>query len=166
MNHHQRLRINPLAGIGRTNDPEKVETAEKLKDAIGASNDVLLRVQSVWPLMLFPSTITLDRAKITITERDFFSAGEILTIRVEDILNVTAQVGPFFGSVKITTRFFNPEKPYVVYKLHRSDALRLKRIVQGYLIAMQKKIDCSKLTTKELTRTLDELGKVGPEERV
>lgn len=137
-----------------------------MKDAIGASNDVILRVKSVFPITLFPTTVTLDRAKITITERNFFKAGEILTIRVEDILNVTAQVGPFFGSTKITTRFFNPERPYVVENLNRSDALKLKRVVQGYLIARQNKIDCSKLTTQELRRTLDELGKVDAPERL
>jgi len=165
MNQHRNLRINPYIGL-RGHDPEKIETAEKLQEAIGASNDVILRVDTVFPFTLFPSTITLDRAKITITERLFLKAGEILTIRTEDILNVTAQVGPFFGSVKITTRFFNPEKPYIVDKLKRGDALRLKRIVQGYLIAQQKKIDTSTLTTKELGRTLDELGRVAPEERI
>lgn len=166
MNQQRHLHINPFAGLKEQNDPDKQDTAVKLRDAIGASNDVLYRAETIFPLTLFPTTLTLDRAKITITERNFFKTGEIQTIRIEDILNVTAQVGPLFGSVKITTRFFNPEKPYIVEKLQRADALRLKRILQGYLIARQNKIDCSKLSTAELARTLDELGKVAPEERV
>jgi len=134
--------------------------------AIGDSHDVLVRIESGFPLTLFPTTLTVDRTKVTITQRDFFKAGEVIAIRIEDVLNVTAHVGPLFGSVKISSRFFNPEKPYIVDKLRRADALRLKRILQGYLLAMQKKIDCSKLSTAELARTLDELGSVAPEERI
>lgn len=155
-----------LSRLTHSADPDKQHTAKELVQAVGTSNDVLIRVQTVFPLTLFPDTITVDRSKITVTQRDFFKAGEVISIRFEDVLNVAAQVGPFFGSVIISTRFFNPDKPYTVYKLRRADALRIKRIVQGYLIAKQQNIDCSALQTKELTSMLDELGKVAPEERV
>lgn len=82
-----------------------------------------------------------------------------MSIRIEDILNVTVDVGPFFGSLKIFTRFFNANKPYMVSFLRRDDALRIKRILQGYIIALQKNIDCSTLPTKELADMLHELGK-------
>lgn len=167
MSNHKHLQLGNLApNIARSHDPYQKQAAEELVQAIGTSHDVLLRVKTIFPLTLFPSTISVDRTKISITERDFFKAGEVLSIRIEDVLNVTAQVGPFFGSIKIQTRFFNPEKPYVVDKLSRADALRFKRIVQGYLIARQQNIDCSQLPTRELAKMLDELGKVAPEEKI
>jgi hypothetical protein len=142
------------------------KAAGDLVHAIGSSHDVLVRVQTVFPFTIFPTIISVDRTKITITERDFFRAGEVFSIRIEDVLNVTAHVGPILGSIKIATRFFNPEKPYVVDKLKRADALKLKRIVQGYLTARQQNIDTSLLPTRELAAMLDELGKVAREERV
>lgn len=157
---------NDLARLTHNGSDEQQETAKELMDAIGTSHDVLLRVQTLFPFTLFPTTLSVDRAKITITERDFFKVGEVLSIRIEDVLNVTAHVGPILGSVKISTRFFNPEKPYVVDRMKRADALKFKRIVQGYLIARQQDIDCTNLPTPELSRMLDELGKVAREEKV
>lgn len=145
---------------------KKQETAQELFDAIGGSKDVLVRVSTVFPLTLFPDTITIDRTKLTITHRDFFKSGESLSINIEDILNVAAGVGPFFGTIKITSRFFHSDKPYIVNHLTRRDALRIKRILQGYIIAKQKEVDCTALSTRELANMLDELGKVAPAEKV
>jgi len=144
----------------------KRQATEKLNDAIGDAHDILVRASSAFPFNLFPDTVTVDRTKLTITHRDMFRVGEVMSIRIEDILNVTANVGPLYGSLSIATRFFDPSKPYVVNHFKRGDALKIKRIVQGYLIAKQNKVDCSALSTKELARTLDQLGHVAPEEKV
>lgn len=147
-------------------DSGQQRAVTELTDAIGSSNDVLVRAETKFPFTLFPTTVTVDRTKVAVTERDFFKAGEVFSVRIEDILNITAKVGPYLGSVTIMTRFFNPEKPYVIDKLRRADALRIKRILQGYLIAKQQNIDCSTLSTEKLSVMLDELGKVDLEERI
>jgi hypothetical protein len=147
-------------------DVKKIKTEQKLVQAIGNSHDVLARATTVFPITLFPDTLTVDRTKLTITHRDFFNVGEVLSIRIEDVLNVTANVGPVFGSIKISTRFFDPGKPYSIDHFWRADALKIKRIVQGYLIAKQQKVDCTALSTNELAKLLDDLGKVAPEEKV
>lgn len=147
-----------------------VEAKHKVEDelihAIGDAQDVLVRATAVFPLTLFPDTVAIDRTKLTVTHRDFFSSGEVFSINIEDILNVTATVGPFFGSIKIATRFFDPGKPYTVEHFWRADALRIKRIAQGYVMAKQKGIDASALTNRELTTLLDELGKVAAPEKI
>ena len=147
---------------------EKTQTAEKLVDAIGDSRDVLVRAKTVFPMTLFPDTVTIDRAKITVTHRDFFSAGEVLSINIEDVLNVSATVGPFFGSVLIGSRFFDQanKEPYAINHLWRGDALKIKRVMQGYIAAKQNNVDCSALSSQELVRMLDELGKVANPEKV
>lgn len=147
-------------------DPEKQKAAQELVDTIGDAHDILVKATTVFPLTLFPDTITVDRTKITVTHRNFFKAGEVLSIAIEDVLNITAMVGPFFGKIQLATRFFDPNKPYEVDHFWRDDALKIKRIVQGYLIARQKEIDTSALSTKELANTLDELGKNAPDERI
>lgn len=143
-------------------DPPAAEVREaenELKQAIQGSKEVLGSATTVFPFTFFPDTVTVDRTKVTVTHRSFLRVAEIVSIRIEDILNVAASVGPLFGSLHITARIFSPDKPYEINFLWREDALRLKRIMQGYVIAMQKKIDVSPLDTKELTDMLDELGK-------
>lgn len=145
---------------------EQKKTVDQLANAIGAGQDILFRMDTVFPFQLFTTTVSVDRAKITITDRDFIKSGEVLSIRIEDVLNITSHVGPFLGSVKIVTRFFNPEKPYIVKNIKRSDALQFKRIVIGCLIARQKEIDYSSLPTKELAEMLNQLGMVDTREKV
>jgi hypothetical protein len=158
--HHLRV---PLSNLVTT---PRIEAEAKLEKAIGDAHDVLLRATTVFPLTLFPDTVSLDRTKLTITKRGFWNAGQVMSIRIEDLLNIEADVGPFFGSLKIATRFFDPGKPYVVDHFWRADALKVKRIVQGYLIARKDGVDCSSFSSEELATKLDELGRVNPEEKV
>ncbi|HET8670477.1 MAG TPA: hypothetical protein VFM05_07595, partial [Candidatus Saccharimonadales bacterium] len=130
------------------------------------SNELLAEATTVFPFTLFPDTVTVDRTQVTIAHRSFFAVGDITSIRIEDVLNVDTNVGPFFGSLKVYTRFFNTQKPYRINWLWRNDALRVKRILQGYLIATKKQIDCSALKTEELATMLDELGKGNAEKIV
>lgn len=155
----------PLVGV-RTQNDEKLKTEEELIEAIGDAQDVLVRITTMFPFSLFPDTITIDRTKLTITHRDIFKSGEVLSINIEDILNVSASVGPFYGTIKISTRFYDSDKPYTIEHFSRADALKVKRIAQGYVIAKQKEVDCSALSNVELTKLLDELGKVAPAEKV
>lgn len=133
-------------------------TKLELQQAIQGSHEVLCTASTVFPFTIFPDTITLDRAKLTVTRRTFFGTAEVMSIRIEDILNVTSGIGPMLGSVKIVSRVFNTEKPFVVDRFKRNDALRVKRITQGYVIALKRQIDCSTLPIMELAAMLEQLG--------
>lgn len=135
------------------------ESALQLSQTISSAHEVLVTATTVFPFTLFPDTVTLDRAKLTISHKEFFWTGEVMSIRIEDILNVAADVGPFFGSLKIYTRFFQNDKPYSIYFLSRNNTLRIKRILQGYIIALQKNINCSTMPTSELAEMLHDLGR-------
>lgn len=137
-----------------TMSPEQAR--EQITQAIEGSNEVLAAATTAF--QIFSDTLTIDRAKLTVTKRAFWKTAEVMSIRIEDVLNVTATVGPIFGSVKITSRVFNTDKPYVIDRFWRDDALRLKRITQGYVIALQRGIDCSSLPASELAHMLDSLG--------
>jgi hypothetical protein len=132
------------------------ETRQELQEAIDGSNQVLAHADTV--LALFPDTMIIDRAKLTITKRHFFRTAEITSIRIEDILNVGCTVGPVFGNVTVTSRVLNVDQTSVIGRFWRSDAKRLKRIAQGYVIALQRDIDCSAVETRELAQMLEQLG--------
>lgn len=133
----------------------------RLSEAIGHSQDLIFSATTVFPFNLFPDTVALDREKVTIVNRTFFRTAEIISLRIEDVLNVMADVGPFFGAVKIQTRFFDAAS-YSIRFLRRNDALKLKRLLHGYVIAKQKGIDCDGFTADELTTLLDEIGQGNP----
>ncbi len=137
----------------------KSAAREKLRQVVDKSHETIMTATTAFPFTFFPDTVTIDRNKLNITHRVFFWTGEVINIKIDDILNVTARVGPFFGSIQIHTRFFDPHKPYTVNLLWRKDALRIDRVMQGYSIAKEENIDLSVLDAKELAQKLDELGK-------
>lgn len=136
----------------------KQESKQELKRAIKGSESILAQASTVPLLTFFPDTISLDRAKLTVTDRYFFRMAKVSSLRVEDILSVNSTVGPFFGSVKVVGRVMNAEQTHEVGPLWRADAERIKRIIHGYVIALQRRIDVSKLSTSELASMLDQLG--------
>ncbi len=138
----------------RKTSPE--ESRKQLQNAIRGSNEVLATSTTV--LKLFPDTLTVDRAKLTVTKRTFFQTAEVMSMRIEDVMNVTCKLGPFLGSVTIHSRIIGDQQPYTIGLFSRKDAMHLKRITQGYVIALQRKIDCSALPTEELVMMLDQLG--------
>jgi len=132
------------------------ESRRELHQAIKGSNQILAQAKTV--LTIFPDTMTVDRAKVTITKRNFYRMADVMSMRIEDVLNATCTVGPVFGTVTLVSRVMNDSQTYTIGRFWRSDAKRLKRILQGYVIALQRKIDCSKLETRELSIMLERLG--------
>jgi len=134
------------------------EEINALKAMVKRSHQVLASVRTVFPMTLFPNSIVLDRSKITIIERNFFWSAKVMSIQIEDILNVSNSVGPLFGSLTIASRVMSSVDHFQINYLWRGDAIFLKHIIQGYVIAKNNHIDTSNLPRKEMIETLRELG--------
>jgi hypothetical protein len=156
------MQLGRAAVLPEKRAAKKSRAEHKLDEAVGQSHETIMTATTVFPLTLFTDTVTIDRNRFNITHRIFFWVAEVISIKIEDILNVTAHVGPFFGSIQIHTRFFDPHKPYEVNFLWRKDALKIDRIMQGYSMAIDENIDLSALDSKELAKRLDELGQGAP----
>jgi hypothetical protein len=138
------------------------QNTEDLYEAAIKSNDIIYKATTIFPFTLFPDTITIDREKVSIANRFFFRVAQIHSIRIDDILGVEGNRGPFFGSLSITSKYFI-KSPRKINFLTIDDTVKAQRILQGYTIARQKEIDCSKIATKELRTMLLELGKESTE---
>lgn len=159
-----------LSRIRTTPEPTQAAKAEKeasaqknkkekdLKKIVTQSHEVLMAVNTVFPLTIFPDTVTVDRTKVTITRRDFFWTSDVMSIRIEDVLNVSASVGPLFGSLTVASRVMSTIDHFQINHFWRSDAIRLKHLIQGYVIAQHNNIDTAHLNRSELIDTLMELG--------
>lgn len=130
----------------------------ELKKVVAHSREVLDNAKTVLPF-LFPHEIILDRTKISIIRRNFFWSSDVVSVRIEDTLNVSASVGPLFGSITVTSRVMSSVDHFTIEHFWRADAIKLKQIIQGYLIARQNGIRTDHLECDELVGTLHELGR-------
>lgn len=135
------------------------ESNARLKEVVAKSHDILASARTViLPMNLFTDSIVVDRTKITITKRTFFWSAEVISIRIEDVFNVSTSVGPLFGSLTVSVRIMNSTDHFSTNYFWRKDAVHLKHIIQGYVIAMQNNIDIDHLSRRELIDTLNDLG--------
>ena len=132
---------------------------DQIHQVVAQSHELLASATTVMlPSNIFPDTVTVDRMKVTIHEQTFFWTRNIVTLRIEDILNVSANLGLFFGSLTISTRVMNSTDHYQINGFWNSDVVKLKHIIQGYMIALHQGVDVQSLSTERLIRKLKELG--------
>jgi hypothetical protein len=158
-------RSEPLAAVNQSGDSsqdssgslENQDVHEKLIDITEKAQDVLFRADTVFPLTLFPDTITLDREKLTVATRSFFRTAKIVSVPVSSISSAEAEVGPFFGSLHMASKFF-VQNIYTVNFLPRADALKIQHLLQGFIIAQEKGIDVTDIDKEDLLLLINDLG--------
>jgi hypothetical protein len=133
------------------------EVHERLIDITEKAQDILFKADTVFPFTLFPDTITLDREKLTVATRSFFRIAKIVSVPVSSISSAEVDVGPFFGSLHMASKFF-VQNTYRVNFLWRSEAAKLQHLLQGFIIAQEKKIDVTDIDKEDLLILLDDLG--------
>ena len=133
----------------------KLRQIAELKEAVRRSHEVLAGAQTI---TLFPDEIIVDRTKITIIKRYSFWSTDVISIQIEDVLNVSTSIGILFGSLTIASRVMNTTDHFDIHLLWRRDAIDLKHVIQGYVIAKHSGIDTSVLPRDEMLETLRELG--------
>jgi len=136
---------------------DHADNISELEKAIAHSHEVIASAKTVLPLF-FPHEIILDRTKVTIIKRVFFWSRDVISIRIEDVLNVSGSVGPMFGSVTIASRVMSTIDHFEVDYFWRDDATRMTQVIEGYLIARQNGISTDHLSCKELSDVLCGIG--------
>lgn len=142
-----------LVGLNNVSGP-----SPELRKIVKKSHQLLATARTVFPMTLFPDSVVVDRTKVTIIERNFFWSANMISFQIEDILNVSASVGPFFGSLTIASRVMSTVDHFHVNYLWRKDAIALKHIIQGYIIAKHSGIATDHLSQNELVAMVSELG--------
>lgn len=142
-------------------DDDQPKSREDLHTIAERSHEVIAQATTVFPFVLFPDTVTLDRTKVTIYKKNFFWSEDVVSIRIEDVLNATAGTNLIFGSLNVSSRVMNSTDHYLIKFLWKNDALHLKHLIQGYVIAQHNNIQVTHLPKEELIATLQELGHDG-----
>lgn len=151
--------LRPKAKEASRKDSSSASTPKpSLKNIVKKSHEILAQATTIFPFTLFPDSVIVDRTKVTIIKRNFFWSEDVVSIRIEDVLNATSGVDPIFGSLNVSSRVMNSTDHYQIKFLWKRDAMHLKHLIQGYVIAQHNEIDVAHLERDELIKTLCELG--------
>ena len=143
---------------------KEAQTAEKQKrldnktiaKLVKKSNRILISISShVFPLDFFPDIINVEEGRITIINRHFLSS-EVHSVDIKDISNVFINSTIFFSQLVIISKTYEENEIKFKY-LRNNEAVYIRRIIEGLRIFINKKIDTSGYTKKELIAKLEEL---------
>jgi hypothetical protein len=134
------------------------DSIEDLQQAIHDTNEIITEISL--SLVFVSSKLTLTRQKVIYETRTVFGRILIKTLTVDQITNVTASVGPVFGIIYFshTAKDFPPQAGI----FWRSDVIRMKRIIDGYVLAFQQKINTEGVAVNDLIPMLSRLGTDDP----
>ena len=143
---------------------KEAQTAEKQKrldnktiaKLVKKSNRILVSISShVFPLDFFPDIINVEEERIAIINRHFLSS-EVHSVDIKDISNVFINSTIFFSQLVIISKTYEENEIKFRY-LRNNEAIYIRRIIEGLRIFVNKKIDTSGYTKKELIAKLEEL---------
>jgi hypothetical protein len=133
------------------------QSAAELEKKIDHDTLVLYKASSLFPIDLFPTDVIVYATKVDVIDRIFFGAQDVKTVMIPDIFTLEVQTTPFFSSIMITNR--QPMTPLIEVKfLRNKDALKLRAIVQGLVVAHYNKLDLAQLPPTQLLKHVEELG--------
>lgn len=140
--------------------PTKKDIAnQKLTELAGKADNVLLKVSTVFPFTFFVHDIIVDPYKVNVIFREFFWSEHIHSIMVKDILDVVVETSLFFATIKFVDQGYVENTINITY-LKKEDALELRKVVQGLVIAHRQAVDLSVLNPTNIKDKATELGKV------
>jgi hypothetical protein len=123
----------------------------------GGAADILLTGRPVFQFDLIGDTLKMDRQKLTVVHNTLFGASQTASIRLKDLRNIEADIGPLFGSITLTSQHFLNNTQTIKY-LKRKDITEAQRLLQGFMIAHEAQIDTDNIEHSELKSLLNKLG--------
>ena len=143
--------------IAKEDTRQTIEQETKLRSLTKKSHHILFKCRSVFPFDLFPDEISIEPSQINISVKTFFFTSHLLTIPIKNIADVHLQTTPFFASLKFIDRTF-VENSFEINFLIIHDAERVRKIVQGLIIASAEDINVDKIDTDTLKEQVEQLG--------
>lgn len=154
-----RTPIDNISLLRRRNQPEESENGSMhaLAELANVTERTLFTARAVFPFELFPDTLRIDRMKITVIHNDFLKMAHTTSIRLKDLGNVEAILGPFFGTIILTSQYYRNNTQTINF-LTRRDAQHAQRLLQGFMVALKANIDTSNISEDELIQLLHRIG--------
>ena len=120
------------------------------------SNRILASATSVFPFDFFPNTVNVEEGRVTIIVRDFFFSSRVHSVDIKDISNVFINLAPFFAQLVVVSKTFAANQVKIKF-LRKSEAIFVRRMIEGLRVFESKQIDTSMYSQEELVAKLGEL---------
>lgn len=165
MKHKQQHETEKSSQSEEPNQSAKAKALHKLEGVVEKAQNILIKSTAVFPFDLFPDSITIDRQKLTVVHRNFFSVKQTVSVQHSDIKNIQADIGPLFGSLTVTSEHFINNTQTIRY-LPKKEVLAIQQLVQGFIVAHNESIDLTDIDDQKLVKLLNQLGRGEAGERV
>ena len=137
---------------------QKRRNSRSVAKLVKKSNRILVSISSHGlPIDLFPDTINVEEGRITIINRHFL-ASEVHSVDIKDISNIFINTSIIFSQLVIISKTFE-ENEIKIRNLRISEAVYVRKIIEGLRTFESKKINTSNYSTEDLVAKLEELSK-------
>ncbi len=135
------------------------ENRQAIEDMVINSNRILLRISSVFPWKIFPSSIIAEETRLTIIHRQLFTS-QVHSVNIKDIANIFIDTGILFAELIVVSNTF-AQNQVAIHKLWKKDAIFMRRIIEGLRMFVAKDIDTTSYKVEDLVNKLKELSTTG-----
>ncbi len=140
-------------------DPSVEEQVQRFEEKAQKDANIVAQVRTIFPFKLFPTTLYVDRTKLTIDEQYFFFSHECKTVLLPDIMTITIETNLFFATLKIEDRLA-PINVATVRFLPKQQAERFRQIAEGLRMGIHDNIDLTKVPREILADRAERIGGV------
>jgi hypothetical protein len=135
---------------------QKMSENRTVAGMVKRSNRILVSISShALPFDFFPDEINVEEGRITIINRHILSS-EVHSVDIKDISNIFINTTLFFSQLVIISKTFE-ENQIRIRNLRPSEAVFVRRIIEGLRELDSKQIDTSSYSKEELVSKLQEL---------
>jgi hypothetical protein len=119
----------------------------------------LYKTSAVFPFDFFPNEISIEPDQVNICIKSFFLTAESRSIPIKNIADILISTSFLFASIKIIDTSYIENSVEISY-LRKNEAEKVRRIIQGLVLASKENVDLSKIDPKNLVVEAERLGKM------
>jgi hypothetical protein len=153
------LNISEEIKAEEDNVKKSITEERKLDNLITNSHKVLFKCSAVFPFDLFPDELSIESTQVNVKRKVFFLTAQSSSVPVKNISDVILSTSIFFSSIRVVDQYFAQNSIDVSF-LKKDDALKVKKIIQGLVIAVKEDVDPSRITPNHLVNRAEKLGEM------
>ncbi len=127
---------------------------QMVNDLVKKSNRCIIRISSIFPLNIFPSTIIVEESRVTFIFRQFM-AFQSHSVEIKDISNIFIDSSLFFASLRIVSRTYFKNDIRIDH-LNKTKASRVRMVIEGLRTFEEHNISTSNFEIDELIAKIEE----------
>jgi hypothetical protein len=125
-----------------------------VNDLVKKSNRNIISISSTFPWNLFSNTIYVEESRVTFKFSQFLSS-QSHSVDIKDISNVFIESSMLFSTLQVVSRTF-VQNDIKIGNLNKTQALKVKRIIEGLRTFAENKINTSNYEIDELILKIGE----------